>query len=1181
MIKVNGNPLEIYVTDTRESVLNRIAAKYRTLPEWLTFQPPFKLDTRELIGVVDEDEELSFEAVDNLDAIVNQDTLTFPTDVTIPPDVTRAEAERIFIATNAVLEESSDQPDVVNVYALSMKGLEAVKDVMKVWNERMIIRREIGDKVRKNRELVDAYERRSELFATVASKAYDQPIQQSQKQFLVTYAPVRGVGTAGALFNAIETNENAPYATLGGKYYKVYARHDWKTNGNELKRWSEFGSASDTAVHLKVADSSKTFASVVLSVDVNARVIYARYDVRIGEKYYDENRIYENVASAFRDFELKRNDYRELSIVGYFTFQRACFDGYVLADMIANDPQFNRVMAINEFVKASKATPLADVYVHFTTRGETVSFQNKTKTKTVKCRARAKSVKSLTSLASLVGKVLNIYELKRESVVEKYREYVDDFADACSSPPPLSSESPTRKKSKKKKARAPTDLREAAPEIFAPFYSRRCLNPPRIVDDDHPVEEDDYQTMRFPIKGEPSPTRTYACDNNVANGNVFPGLIKNSLPNKDVFPFIPCCYAKDQSQRKGGAYRAYFYDEPFRERAQNVQEVYTTAHKILPYGVTGILPQKLRRYFLSVDMDVGYEFVRKGITKSPRSAVEAILFAKGQLDGTTRDERERKVAAEWSRLSTIAVAAKQELYDLSVDEIARSLRGSADCTATKFVRVLEIAFNVDIFIFSDDARLVVPPHARCYYKLKPVKETILLYENNADDSPYPHWELIAKMSIDAPQRLIRSFVANDRIVKDTFSVFKSITRSFVNGLPDDERLFPRGFIEMATRQYVDAYGKCRGFDLVFDGVEFSVILPKPTVPFGLEMIEPFTRLPIRVAVADNRAFLTALLAAVGSRTEERSAEANALSITNMGIVYFETPLDADIAPDTLRRISTFSSINTPSSTTTTTIDEFNAKKRLAKLVSSLSVWAASKNGGDLSYNVVQGVWNDNFKRMAGDDFVAYNGTLYSVGLTGTYYVNVPSLEAYERLRYIVDSYAKYHPIKFREYSSKITVDNLFNESSDFDRRRDEYLIEGDDAIERFVLNAASAVSDLKACKSIAINRLDEPQFFSNKRIDRGKLYLLKRVTSTLHAKYALSVWLTKKYNSDLPVPPEETFSGEDEIGLRVYKYVSADDVTLIVERIDEGVIEICNVIGFKVEGVGHLLVALPVDEIAG
>lgn len=160
-------------------------------------------------------------------------------------------------------------------------------------------------------------------------------------------------------------------------------------------------------------------------------------------------------------------------------------------------------------------------------------------------------------------------------------------------------------------------LRLTVPELFVTDYPRKCLHLPRIASEDEQVPK-----MLFPVKGEPTPPRYYACDHH--SQAVHPGLRENPLANRDVFPYIPCCYISDQRARVNSDYNRYFNGAGDSAPARKTVDGSTfTTTRALPAGVWGFLTPAASKCFGSLRVE------RRGVDEGRSSALACLTAATG------------------------------------------------------------------------------------------------------------------------------------------------------------------------------------------------------------------------------------------------------------------------------------------------------------------------------------------------------------------------------------------------------------------------------------------------------------------------------------------------------------------------------------------------------------------------
>lgn len=281
------------------------------------------------------------------------------------------------------------------------------------------------------------------------------------------------------------------------------------------------------------------------------------------------------------------------------------------------------------------------------------------------------------------------------------------------------------------------------PELFVPLYTRSVPKKrlPSIVD--VPEDAKGAPVYRFPK------ARTGGTDPEYMTcpDPQFPhfGLKTNVLQNRDQFEFIPCCYAKDTS--KQASMREYYEDAEATPRSR--QALYTTS-RILTPGLHGVLPPGAAMLFniLGPAPEVAYSLVpdfrnttavkndaqrnpvklravRCGVNYGPNSFIEAVLraihaqrFAATARAGDIYEPpqiTQEMLAAERQKLSDVTpegrlrmAAASQETWDMDPHIVSMWLADpNLFLEPRRFVRMLELLYEVNIFIFERNAKHVV------------------------------------------------------------------------------------------------------------------------------------------------------------------------------------------------------------------------------------------------------------------------------------------------------------------------------------------------------------------------------------------------------------------------------------------------------------------------------------------
>lgn len=263
--------------------------------------------------------------------------------------------------------------------------------------------------------------------------------------------------------------------------------------------------------------------------------------------------------------------------------------------------------------------------------------------------------------------IFSRYFLEEESLVNFYNLYIDLFKQ-------------DNKSTKKQK----NQLMVAVPELFLPLYSRKCAMFPKIVDTESTGE---FQTMKYPIYNEGGlEPKIYSCAHYPTHP--YPGLRKNNLENSDIFHYLPCCYATNQEDRNGSSYRNYFYNERIKKDMTD-HELYKTG-RLVPINIRGILPRPINQLFQVIDKDVSY--LRYGVTRSPNSFLECVLFALG------KSESFKKIRNELSNDNYIGFG-RQETFDVPIEDLKKWLQSNDYFDPKRFIRMVERYFNTSIILF--------------------------------------------------------------------------------------------------------------------------------------------------------------------------------------------------------------------------------------------------------------------------------------------------------------------------------------------------------------------------------------------------------------------------------------------------------------------------------------------------
>ena len=340
-----------------------------------------------------------------------------------------------------------------------------------------------------------------------------------------------------------------------------------------------------------------------------------------------------SVSSIIRDSN-NLSDH-EIDVRGVFYYPHQSFNRYILSDLILNDPLFSSMMVIDERAKATKRK--GSLYIHFytptigsikanittkisqrndpTLKGKDVQNEFEYNTNYIRVKiSKADNEEAVQKFSALFGKFLALYNSKSTEIINIYKHFIPDF---------------DTQETKTFVIPAKT-LKDIAPEVFLENYPTKCTNAPKIITDEEVEQERKKGTvvMRYPkTDTEGFKPRNYICDGSTTNPKaIFPSLRYNTLPNKELVPYLPCCYPKDPRETEGKIYNHYFNEEELKEPTEKKQQgVYKNPNKLVFGSLFAVLPENLENMFSLLNQNEETKFVRKGAFQTSSSFIECVM----------------------------------------------------------------------------------------------------------------------------------------------------------------------------------------------------------------------------------------------------------------------------------------------------------------------------------------------------------------------------------------------------------------------------------------------------------------------------------------------------------------------------------------------------------------------------
>lgn len=870
-MKVNGVSFKTYLLDNPTSILERISLTQQNIPKYLQFTP--NIDNNISIS-----SDIDIQVKNLLQPFVEQTSLVFPSNL-VPANVTRKEMEEIFIISHEVLKQ---QPRM----CMLLENL-ITDNVEDVWNNRHKKSQQFKDDFAALQKKVEAHLDKCINFENIISAKFVDYNETHVRLNLY----IDSDADISEIFNSISTNYQIPYAKYN-KFYKIlhnfqicpsWLEYDlsngifmkvdseiYESSTDYISQLTEFGSKSEYNHDIYTIKSFRFFqrytnAAIIKSQFNEVDCILLTIDISVGEKQMPRDVIFSKLFKTLKCFdETQIITIEERSSSGIVVYPEQTVLIPIWADLCMTNNYFSSLVVIDESIRSSKKRENVYMYVVDDPLDIiTVMMKSTTKpgmynmstenTPYLRTRIKAKTSADAIRYGEILAKLITIYNENFEKVLNVYRKYIPDFL-----------QDTTQKFLSIKKLDDFLRLKDVAPDIFLPNYSRECFKRPTIVSEEEAVrlmETGEKPVIPFPIFGE-AVKRYYVCNH---KSHPYPGLRANKLENKHKFPYIPCCYIKNQD-REGTKLRHYYVQSGVREQQTAVQDIFLSS-KILPPGMSGVLPENIKQLFSMINPDPEYQFVRFGINNNYNSLLEAVMLALNFNNLQFVEPEDRPQIVEKQRMllnmnaEIFAVAAKQELYYQEIENITERLK-KEKLNGLEFFHVMEQYFDCSIFLFTSNDKnpqgiLSIPPYSQIHVKCIPTRPVVFIYQQSKMNEI--HCELIVQTMVGLPKTLKNMttvFTFNDYIVQQIWKVFTNINRTFTSTGPIAPVMIPyvKGLcfskIDKNTTipvlsQYIDVYGKTRMINVKYKNETISFMCD-PVAPYAAAISTNVSRAPLAV-----------------------------------------------------------------------------------------------------------------------------------------------------------------------------------------------------------------------------------------------------------------------------------------------------------------------------------------------
>lgn len=364
MVRINDSfDFKVHTWETTPDIIGRLAAEMNTLPEYLFTEENTNGTLKELLLSKD-----SLRIGDILQDITNDPIEKFPTwlqDRIVDKTYNRVSDKPLnindwviepYIAFNKSLAGFEKKPDkltyMLQFIKTNVKG--RLLQTSRIWNNRGYIKKRVYDAIDKNKVSV------AEISSLSTVKSMPHTMFQRESVSLHLEWDFANL-TILEVFDIIVLTPDIPFACVNN-LYKILR------DSNPDPNWE----SDNDVIYLKmVVDDTVepvTYVGVVMELvgDPGNEIGNMYTDPLPVDKGLTEIKFLQNLQSIFPSISLKKKSSNILKEKGrfYYSLGSEPLDRYIMSDLVMNDPLFNRYLAFDESLKASKEKRWS-FYLHF------------------------------------------------------------------------------------------------------------------------------------------------------------------------------------------------------------------------------------------------------------------------------------------------------------------------------------------------------------------------------------------------------------------------------------------------------------------------------------------------------------------------------------------------------------------------------------------------------------------------------------------------------------------------------------------------------------------------------------------------------------------------------------------------------------------------------------------------
>jgi hypothetical protein len=846
--KLCGNlNLNVYENDTKTTFIERIVYNLNTIKEYLKFEES-EMDEKENIYFVHS------LLTDITDYVYDSETLDIFLNkmLKLYQNIDLLSLVKLLYFYNKKFKDF-DVDDLYNINIVIYPSIDILiklgitksqfdlEEFIKVKKDRFI--QDFLDKVDIQKKKALLYIKNYKLYDEIIPMDLDIKSTKNKSMLKIKTNITTNNFTLNSIFSNVICNEDVPFCAFSG-IYKIY--EDVNINTLNIKERDKEYCESSRMITMKIKIIENEMADCYINFQEGSLRFGLKIDYSVIKNEKMVRDTTDKILKSIPNIDIKTEKEEEISIIQTSIVSNKSFYHYVLSDIIMNNPIFSEYLTVDESIKSSKLK--SGLYTTFFIK-DSVGKSNisviddTTKFPVVKSiRLRIKNAQNIELIEKFIlmfRKLMTIYEKEEDEIIEFYKKYIKDF--------------PEIKEEKEKKKKL--TLYDQVSDLFLKTdggYAKKCQNPPIIIDEKESVKYKKDYVMKYPTKGEGVP-HYYKCDNSKYK---YVGLRQNTMKNKDVYKYIPCCYLTSQIYKK--SYRNYFYEEKIEEKT--AQQNILKTNKFAQYGEFALVPKNIKDLldFLNIYDSTRYKYVRMGVNETFMSLLECVLDSSDyeiNYENSTIKYRDLKkelklpyLNKEYEKLlnyKNIAVAS-QENPGLNETEIRNKLENQKNYMNPRhWTKLLETVYNCKIIVFyrnkkDTNSSISIPNHELVYLQEKPVhKKLLLLYEHYGSEVSYeyPRCEIIMtsdnEKNIKLKQGLIYNYTEDnfDKI----YDFYKNQLQQYYYNFSENKlkkivnfELYQLYYLS-PSHQIIDNYGKARGI-VVNEIIFFTDPFPPLNIP---------------------------------------------------------------------------------------------------------------------------------------------------------------------------------------------------------------------------------------------------------------------------------------------------------------------------------------------------------------